>query len=135
MEADILTGTAAIEKEIHARHILSLYCCKDPMRSRSMGYDLSSLQSRKSKAMTRERHRIRVVETQSVVVDWYPTGQSEPPSRPGDVSRARARTRPSERFNALLLNHGDHRLSDQKTFLFDVLWAWLQRGETDESHA
>ena len=35
----------------------------------------------------------------------------------------------------LLLNYRDHRLSDQKTFLFDVLWAWLQRGETDESHA
>jgi alpha-beta hydrolase superfamily lysophospholipase len=27
----------------------------------------------------------------------------------------------------LLLKDGDHRLTDHKAFLFDVLWAWLQR--------
>lgn len=28
----------------------------------------------------------------------------------------------------LLLKSGDHRLTDHKAFLFDAMWAWLQRG-------
>jgi alpha-beta hydrolase superfamily lysophospholipase len=40
-----------------------------------------------------------------------------------------------QQIEFLACKDGDHRLTDRKAFLFDVLWAWLQRGGTLDSRA